>query len=232
MLDFAQHLLLAISQLTGSTGGKAQWLGGSQPLRPRVTGHNNDRVTEVHRAPLSVRQAPILHNLQQQIKDIGVSLFNFVQQHHAVGLTANGIRQLSTLIVAHIARGRTDQASCGVLFHVLAHIKAQHGSFVPKQLLGQGLGQLGLAHAGGSQKEEGAYRTVFILKAGPRPAYRLADSLHGLILTNNALTQASIQLQQLGAFTFCKLSQRDPRPSSNHLCHILAAHRHGLRGLH
>ena len=188
MLDFAQHLLLASGQLARSAGSKAQGLGHRQALRSRVAGHNNHRIAKIHRASLPVRQASILHNLQQQIKHIGMGFFDFVQQHHAVGLATNSIRQLTTLIVAHIARWCANQASGGVLFHIFAHIKTQHGSFIAKKLLGQGLSQLGFANTSRTKEEEGTHGTIFILKACPCTAYRLTYGLHSLILSNNTLS--------------------------------------------
>ena len=188
MLDFAQNLVLAAGQLTVGASRKAQGLGHGQTLGARIAGHNDNRIAEVHGATLAICKAPILHNLQQQIKDIGMGLFDFVQQYHAIGLATDGVRQLPALIVAHIARRGADEAGRGVLFHILAHIKAQHGSFVTKKLLSQGLGKLGLAHAGGTQEKEGAHRTVLILKAGSSTAHCLAHGLDSLILADDALS--------------------------------------------
>ena len=229
MLDFAQHLLLAISQLARCARRKAQGLGHGQPLRARVAGHDNDSVAEVNSAALAIGQAPILHNLQQQIENIGMRLFDFVQQHHAVGLATNGVRQLSALIVAHITRRRADEAGRGVLFHILTHIKAQHRSFVTEELLRQRFRQLGFTHTSGSKEEEGAHRAIFILKARPRTAYCLAYGQHSLVLTNHTLSQPTVQLQQLRAFAFRQLGQRNARPRSHHLGHILTRDGHGFR---
>ena len=58
--------------------------------------------------------------------------FDLVKQHDRVGATAHGFGQLSALVVADISRRRADQAADGVLFHVFAHVDANHGMFVVK----------------------------------------------------------------------------------------------------
>ena len=63
-----------------------------------------------------------------------MSLLNLVQQHHAIWLTAYSVRQLAALLIAYIAGRRTNQSCCRVLFHILGHIKAQHGAFIAKKL--------------------------------------------------------------------------------------------------
>src|SRR3712207_7707829 len=53
--------------------------------------------------------------------------------------------ELATLVVADVARRRTDQAANGVPLHVLGHIQTDHGVLVAEEVLGEGAGELGLA---------------------------------------------------------------------------------------
>ena len=154
-----------------------------------------------------------------------MSLLNLVQQHHAIRLAAYSVRQLPALLIAYIAGRRTNQPRCRVLFHILRHIEAQHRAFITKKLRRQSLRQLCLANARRAEEEEGAYRTVDILKACTRAAHSSAHSAHGLLLPDNTLMQACLQLQQTAAFLFVQLGQRNPRPRGNDRRHILYVYR-------
>ena len=52
-------------------------------IRPRrgtkVAGHDHHSVAKVHRAALSVSNASIVEHLQEQVEDVGVGFFDFVQ---------------------------------------------------------------------------------------------------------------------------------------------------------
>ena len=72
---------------------------------------------------MGVGDLSVVQNLQQHIQHIRVGLFNFVEQHHGIGLAADLLRQLARLIVAHIARRGAHNAGNGVLFHKLGHIQ-------------------------------------------------------------------------------------------------------------
>ena len=76
----------------------------------KIRGHNDDRILEADHAPFTVRQPPIIENLQQHVKYILMCFFNFIEQDNTIGAAAHGLRQLTTLIVADIARRRSDQA--------------------------------------------------------------------------------------------------------------------------
>ena len=51
---------------------------------PQVRGHDHDRVPEVDRAALAVREASVLEQLQQDVEDVGMRLLDLVQQQHRV----------------------------------------------------------------------------------------------------------------------------------------------------
>ena len=225
VLDFSKHLLLAVLALACLVAGKAQRSGVSQLLCAGVACHNQHGITEVYRASLTVGQTAILHNLQQQIKHIGMCLFDFIQKHYTVRLTAYRIRQLSALVIAYIARRCANQACCGVLFHVFRHIEAQHSAFIAKQLLCQCLRQLSFAYTGRTEEQEGTDRSVFVLKACAGTANSSAYRAHSLILTDNTLVQTLLQLQQTAAFCFGQTCQRNTGPGSNNLSHILRSYR-------
>ena len=60
--------------------------------------------------------------LQQHVADFAVGLFHFVKEHHGVWAAAHRLSQHATLVVAHIARRRSNQPADRVALHVLAHV--------------------------------------------------------------------------------------------------------------
>ena len=149
-----------------------------------------------------------------------MGFLNLVQKHHAVGLAPHSLRQLAALLVAHIARGCTQQAGDGVLFHVFAHIDADHGIFVPEHGIGQGLAQLRLAHTGGSQEKEGPYGPSGILKSCPGPADGSGHGTHGFLLSDEPAMQRFLQMQQLIRFRLGHALGRDAGPAGHDLGHV------------
>ena len=49
------------------------------------------------------RSVCLFQNLEKHVHDIGMRLLNFVKEHHGVGLSANLLRQLSTLLITDVA---------------------------------------------------------------------------------------------------------------------------------
>ncbi len=60
------------------------------------------------------------------------------------------------------------------------------GIFAAEHEARQGFGQLGLAHAGGSEEDERADRAARVFQTGARPAHRLGDGLDRLFLPDDA----------------------------------------------
>ena len=77
-------------------------------------------------------------------------LLDLVEQHDRIGLAAHSLGELAALVVAHVSRRGTDQALDAELLHVLGHVDAHHGLLGIEQVLGERLGELGLAHARGA----------------------------------------------------------------------------------
>ena len=90
-------------------------------------------------------------------------LFDLIEQDNRVRFPANRLRQLSTLIVTHISRRRTDQTSRAEFLLILTHIDTGHHILVIEQILGQRLGQLRLTHTGSTEEDERTDRSFRIL---------------------------------------------------------------------
>ena len=85
-------------------------------------------------------------------------------------LAAHGLGELAALLVADVAGRRADEAADRVLLHVLGHVERDQRVLVAEQELGERLGQLGLADAGGPEEDERAARALRVLEAGPGAA--------------------------------------------------------------
>jgi hypothetical protein len=96
-----------------------------------------------------------------------------------------------------------------VLLHELAHVDADQVLFAVEQEARQRLAQLGLAHAGGAEEQEGAVRPVRVGQARARAADGVGHGGNGLVLADHALVQLVFHLQQLVALALHHLGHRD-----------------------
>ena len=77
-------------------------------MRPDITGHDHHCILEVYRASVRIGQAAFVQQLQQNIEDILVGLFDLVKEQYGVGLASYGFGQLSTLFISDITWRRAD----------------------------------------------------------------------------------------------------------------------------
>ena len=123
---------------------------------PDVGRHDDDAVLEIDRVAERVGQLAVFKNLQQDVVDVRVCLFDLVEQQDGVRVALDLLGQLPTFFVPDVARGRADQLRDRVLLHVLGHVEPDHGVVAAEQERGQRLGHLGLADARGSEEKEGS----------------------------------------------------------------------------
>ena len=133
---------------------------------------------------MRVGQAAVVKDLQQGVEHIGVRFFDLIEQHDRVWAAADLFGQLPGLVIADIARGRTDQAGNRVLFHIFRHIQPHQCVRRIEQVERELFDQLGFAHAGRSDKQE---RRGLALGADARAraADGRADRVHGLVLADH-----------------------------------------------
>src|SRR2546422_6911135 len=62
--------------------------------------------------------------------------------------------------------------------HVLGHVDADHRPLVVEEELGERAGQLGLAHAGGTEEQEGTDRTIGVGQRSEEHTSELQSRLH------------------------------------------------------
>ncbi len=74
--------------------------------------------------PLRISNTTVVHHLQQDVENIRVRLFDFVEQHNAIRLAAHSFGELTAFIITNIAGRRTNQSSHRMLLHVFGHVEA------------------------------------------------------------------------------------------------------------
>ena len=190
-------------------------------LAADVARHDDDRVLEADHAALTVGQATVVEHLQQHVEHVGVRLLYLVEQHHAVGTTAHGLGELAALVIADVAGRRADEALHAELLHILGHVDAHHGALAVEQVLGQRLGELGLAHAGRSQEQEAADGLVGIGESRAVAADGTGHDVHGVVLAHDALVQLGFQVDELLHLALHHLGHGDARPSAHDLGDLL-----------
>ncbi len=100
-----------------------------------------------------------------------------------------------------------------MLFHIFRHVETSNRRLVIEQELGQRLVQFGLANTRGPQEQERTDRAVRIFQTRPRPAHSIGHSGQGFILTDHAAAQHIFHAQQLVAFAFQHLVDRNAGPA-------------------
>ena len=119
-------------------------------------------VLEVDGAALTIGQAAVVEDLQEDVEHVRRGLFDLVEQDHRERTAPHGFGQLPALFVADVSRRCADQTRDGVLLAVLRHVDADHRAFVVEQITRQRAREFGLADAGGPEEDERADRPVRI----------------------------------------------------------------------
>jgi hypothetical protein len=101
---------LGLAEVHAVARGEAKLPRRNEVLAANVRGHYDDRVLEVDGPALGVREAPVVEDLQERVEDVRVGLLDLVEEDDRVRSTAHLLSELSRLIVADVARRRTDQA--------------------------------------------------------------------------------------------------------------------------
>src|SRR5450830_959965 len=200
-------------------------LDAADDITADVAGHYDDRVAEVNRTALAVRQAPVVQDLQQDVEHVGVGLLDLVQQDDRVRMPAYGLCQLPALFIANVSGRRADETADTEFLHVFAHVDADHAVLVVEQHLGQRLGQLGLADTGGAQEDEAADGTAGVRHTRARPLNGRGDGMDCLLLADDALCKTFLEVDQPGHLGLHHAGHRDTGPAADDLRDLLFGYR-------
>ncbi len=114
-----------------------------------------------------------------------------------------------------------------MLFGELRHVEPEQGLLRAEEGGGQGLAQLGLAHAGGAEKEEGAHRAVRLLEPCPAPADGPGHGGHRLLLAGDPAAQVVLQVQRRCLSDLVRQVRGIPVHWGDRLGHVLGGD-HGI----
>ena len=95
----------------------------------------------------------MVHHLQQDVVDVRVRFFDFVEQKHAVRFFGDRFRELAALLISHVTGRGANQAAHRVALHVFGHIEADE---INAHDIGKLLGHFGFADTGGATEKEAA----------------------------------------------------------------------------
>ena len=185
-------------------------------LAADITRHDDNGVLEVHSATLTIGDPSVVKDLEEDIEDIAVGLLHLVEEDHGVGLPADGLAELTPLLITHVSGRSSDETSHGVLLHVLGHVEPDDGVLVVKKELGQGLGKLGLTDTRGAKEHEGTDGAVLFLKAGAGSADGVGNGLDGLSLSHHTLDEALLHLDKFLPLSLLEVGDGDTSPDRDH----------------
>ena len=109
---FAEYLRWAKSM-----GDKAQRLALGNKARAHVGGHYDDGVFEADLVAQIVSKLTVIKHLQKDVENVGMGLFDFVENDDRVGPAAHHFGELAAFLITHIARRRAYKARHGEFFH-------------------------------------------------------------------------------------------------------------------
>ena len=97
-----------------------------------------------------IGQLAVIHDLQQHVEQIGMGLFDFIEQQDAMRVLVDRVGQHAALVEADIARRRADQPGHRVPLHVLGHVEADQ---LDAHRRGELPSDLCLSNAGGTREQ-------------------------------------------------------------------------------
>jgi hypothetical protein len=163
-----------------------------------VGGHDDDGVLEVDGVAEAVGELAVLEDLQQDVEDIGVGLFDLVEQDDGVGRALDALGELAALLVADVARRRADELGDGVLLHELRHVEADERFIRAEEEVAPGCGPPRFCRRRwGRGRGSCRWAALGVLEAGARTADGAGEGGDGLLLRDDALVQLLLDAEEL-----------------------------------
>ena len=177
-----------------------------------VTRHDDNRILEVDLASIAIGQDAIVQNLEKQVVNVRMSLFDFIEQHHRIRMLAHLFAQLATAIFkAHVSRRSANQTAHTMLFHVFAHVNTHKRIFATEKLLAKHLREFRLTDTRRAKEQETTHRAFVVADTCTTTADGLHNCIHSLILTNHALLNFIAEVDELLRFFATESADRDSR---------------------
>src|SRR6185437_987792 len=114
-LDFTLHQIFdLVHHQIFTIALEAEALLALQVPCPNVRGHDDDGVLEVDGVAESVGELAVFKDLQEDVEDIRMRLFDFVQQYDGVRRTLDALGQLTAFLITDVSRRRADELGDGM----------------------------------------------------------------------------------------------------------------------
>ena len=162
----------------------------------QVRRQDDQRVAKIDRASFRVGDAPVVENLQQNRRDVGVRLFQLVEKHDAVRPAPHRLGELAGLVVTGVSRRRAEQPRNGVRLGELGEIDAHQRGLAAEERLGERFRELGFSDAARAAKEKASQRLARIVQTGARAPNRFGDGRDRAILTDDAFGEQPFEIEQ------------------------------------
>ena len=186
-----------------------------------IASKDDDRVTEAHNTASRVSQCAIFKELQQHLEDIGVSLFDFIKQHHTIGLTPHLICQFAAIVVAYIASRRTNKPARGMLLAKLAHIDLNQCVIRAKHLTGKHARQLGLTNTSWPHKDKATDRPLAARHPTTTAPNSTSNFANRFFLANQIFAKVFLKITQELRLTCADFLNWDVCHHSNGMSNII-----------
>jgi len=183
-------------------------------LGAHVGGGDQQGVAKIRRLPARGAEPSLVQQLQEQIPDIRVGLFQFVEEDHLEGLLAHRIQQPGGLPgIARVAQQHLE----GVVVLELGQIEAQQPLGRAEQKFRQRPRQFGLTYPGGADEQKRAQRPVGVVEPSLEQGDGLHHRLHGLFLADQALLEPLADLLGRHHRRVAHHEARQPAVDTEHL---------------
>ncbi len=160
----------------------------------------------------------MVHHLEQNVEDVLVGFFDFVQQQDGVGIFGHRLRKQSGLVETYIAGRSADESGYGVTLHVFAHVEAGQ---LHSKLSCQLPRQLRLADAGGAGEKETAHGFFRVAETGAGRFDCRRHLIQGLVLPEEGEFQVGLKVFQYRPVVMGYGSGRNPRHAGDDGFYVL-----------
>src|ERR1039458_7007562 len=229
--DFVELGLEGFDQAVGSGGGFG--IGGQlhDGIGTGVAGEDDDGVLEIDFAALAIFHDALVEDLVEQLEDVGVSLFDFVEEHYGIRTAADGFGENAALAIADVAGRRALQSGNGMGFLELRHVDADEVFFAAIEQVGESESGFGLADTGGAGEEEDADGAAGVVERSAGGADTFGDAGEGVSLADDAAAEVVLEFEDCRDLVFEHLAERDSGPGGDDFADGLRVHADAHQGL-
>src|SRR5436190_10546012 len=162
-----------------------------------IAGEDDNGVFEIDVTAFGVLHPAFVEDLKEDFVDVVMRLFNFVEEHDAVGMAADSLREDAALAIANVTRRRTFEGADGMGFLEFAHVDRNHVLPAPVERFRERERGLSFTGAAGADKHEDDDGAVRIVEAGAAGLDAASGRVQRMALPRNTAIQDVPQFEPL-----------------------------------